>query len=690
MGNQSDNDSLLEMFVFETTQYLERLEELILSNEKSNCYTQTVIGEIFRIMHNIKSSSAMMLLTDISKLAHAMEDFFFFVREEKPKGIDYSVLSDFILEGVDFIKVELQKIKNGDTTDGDPAPLIKNIKEYLVLIKKQNNSTKLMQAKKTTKEQQSDELCQEQKTLLPEANAFKAVIYFQEGCEMENIRAYQVVHQLKELASEIYYLPDDLVENNDSVQIIREQGFEVFFKSEQTYRQILAFCNQNILFKELELIQLENDDEFKQFTISDKVDLDKVNKIKSEEFSAEMPQLQEKTSEKDVSLVIRQSIIGVNVDKLDKLMDLVGEMVIAEAMVTQHPELKGLELDNFNKAARQLRKIINEVQNFVMSMRMVPLVTTFQKMYRVVRDMSKKLNKEVELEIIGGETEVDKNIIEHVSDPLLHLVRNAIDHGLESPAERRKKGKAEAGKITLEARNAGNDVLIVVRDNGKGLNKEKLMKQAKKKGLLRKQEHEMTEREIYNLILVPGFSTKEQTTEFSGRGVGMDVVTNNIEKMGGDVLVDSVPDEGTTITLKIPLTLTIIDGMNISVGEACYTIPINTIKECFKPKETEIIMDLDGNEMIMVRGQCFPIVRLYQLYQVKTEITCLTDGILMMVENNEKMLCLFVDKLLGEQQVVVKTLPSFIGSTIKKKGLVGCTLLGDGSISLILDVAGFF
>ncbi|MFA6619462.1 MAG: chemotaxis protein CheA [Candidatus Neomarinimicrobiota bacterium] len=690
MGNQSDNDSLLEMFVFETTQYLERLEELILSNEKSNCYTQTVIGEIFRIMHNIKSSSAMMLLTDISKLAHAMEDFFFFVREEKPKGIDYSVLSDFILEGVDFIKVELQKIKNGDTTDGDPAPLIKNIKEYLVLIKKQNNSTKLMRAKKTTKEQQSDDLCQEQKTLLPEANAFKAVIYFQEGCEMENIRAYQVVHQLKGLASEIYYLPDDLVENNDSVQIIREQGFEVFFKSEQTYQQILAFCNQNILFKELELIQLENDDEFKQFTISDKVDLDKVNKIKLEEFSAEMPQLQEKTSEKDVSLVIRQSIIGVNVDKLDKLMDLVGEMVIAEAMVTQHPELKGLELDNFNKAARQLRKIINEVQNFVMSMRMVPLVTTFQKMYRVVRDMSKKLNKEVELEIIGGETEVDKNIIEHVSDPLLHLVRNAIDHGLESPAERRKKGKAEAGKITLEARSAGNDVLIVVRDNGKGLNKEKLMKQAKKKGLLRKQEHEMTEREIYNLILVPGFSTKEQTTEFSGRGVGMDVVTNNVEKMGGDVLVDSVPDEGTTITLKIPLTLTIIDGMNISVGEACYTIPINTIKECFKPKETEIIMDLDGNEMIMVRGQCFPIVRLYQLYQVKTEITCLTDGILMMVENNEKMLCLFVDKLLGEQQVVVKTLPSFIGSTIKKKGLVGCTLLGDGSISLILDVAGFF
>ncbi|MDD2211578.1 MAG: chemotaxis protein CheA [Clostridia bacterium] len=690
MGNQSDNDSLLEMFVFETTQYLERLEELILSNEKSNCYTQTVIGEIFRIMHNIKSSSAMMLLTDISKLAHAMEDFFFFVREEKPKGIDYSVLSDFILEGVDFIKVELQKIKNGDTTDGDPAPLIKNIKEYLVLIKKQNNSTKLMRAKKTTKEQQSDDLRQEQKTLLPEANAFKAVIYFQEGCEMENIRAYQVVHQLKGLASEIYYLPDDLVENNDSVQIIREQGFEVFFKSEQTYQQILAFCNQNILFKELELIQLENDDEFKQFTISDKVDLDKVNKIKLEEFSAEMPQLQEKTSEKDVSLVIRQSIIGVNVDKLDKLMDLVGEMVIAEAMVTQHPELKGLELDNFNKAARQLRKIINEVQNFVMSMRMVPLVTTFQKMYRVVRDMSKKLNKEVELEIIGGETEVDKNIIEHVSDPLLHLVRNAIDHGLESPAERRKKGKAEAGKITLEARSAGNDVLIVVRDNGKGLNKEKLMKQAKKKGLLRKQEHEMTEREIYNLILVPGFSTKEQTTEFSGRGVGMDVVTNNVEKMGGDVLVDSVPDEGTTITLKIPLTLTIIDGMNISVGEACYTIPINTIKECFKPKETEIIMDLDGNEMIMVRGQCFPIVRLYQLYQVKTEITCLTDGILMMVENNEKMLCLFVDKLLGEQQVVVKTLPSFIGSTIKKKGLVGCTLLGDGSISLILDVAGFF
>jgi two-component system chemotaxis sensor kinase CheA len=439
----------------------------------------------------------------------------------------------------------------------------------------------------------------------------------------------------------------------------------------------------------MELVQLENDDEFKQFAISNKREENKENKADLERNNARVAQLNKKMSENAIPSVVRQSIIGVNVDKLDRLMDLVGEMVIAESMVTQHPELRGLELVDFNKAARQLRKIINEVQGFVMSMRMVPLATTFQKMHRVVRDMSKNLEKKVELEIIGEETEVDKNIIEHVSDPLLHLVRNAIDHGLESAAERRKKGKTEVGKVVLEARNAGNDILIMVRDNGKGLNKEKLMKQAKKKGLLYKPEREMTDKEIYNLIFAPGFSTKEQTTEFSGRGVGMDVVTNNIEKMGGEVLVDSVPEQGMTITLKIPLTLTIINGMSISVGKSCYIIPINAIKECFRPKETDIVMNFAGKEMIMVRGQCIPIIRLHKLYEVQTAISSLTEGILVMVESNEKTFCLFADALLGEQQVVFKPLPELIRNTIKKKGLAGCTLLGDGSISLILDVAGF-
>jgi two-component system, chemotaxis family, sensor kinase CheA len=216
---------------------------------------------------------------------------------------------------------------------------------------------------------------------------------------------------------------------------------------------------------------------------------------------------------------------------------------------------------------------------------MVPLSATFTKMHRIIRDMSKKLDKEVHLDIVGEETEVDKNIIEHISDPLMHLVRNAIDHGIEDSENRAAKGKPRAGVVTLEAKNAGSDVLIIVRDDGKGLNKDKILKKARENNLLFKNEEDMTDKEIFNLILLPGFSTKDKVTEFSGRGVGMDVVSKNIEAVGGSLSVDSITDKGTIITMKIPLTLAIIDGMNIKVGSSRYTIPIISIKESFRPKE---------------------------------------------------------------------------------------------------------
>jgi len=319
---------------------------------------------------------------------------------------------------------------------------------------------------------------------------------------------------------------------------------------------------------------------------------------------------------------------------------------------------------------------------------MVPLSVTFNKMHRIVRDMCKRLDKDVHLEIIGEETEVDKNIIEHISDPLMHLVRNSIDHGIEQPQERLALGKPRTGTITLEAINTGSDVQIIVRDDGKGLNKEQILKKARENNLLFKNEEDMSDKEIFNLILLPGFSTKENVTEFSGRGVGMDVVRKNIEKVGGTLFVDSTEGRGTVITLKIPLTLAIIDGMNIKVGRSRYTIPINSIKESFRPKEGDIITDPDGNEMIMVRGQCYLIRRLHKLFMVQTDITKFTDGIILMLDQDEKTVCVFADELLGQQQVVVKALPQYIRNFNKVRGLAGCTLLGDGSISLILDIAG--
>lgn len=684
MAGQFSGEPMLDMYIFETTQNIEQLEKCILDSEKSNCYSQTSINEIFRIMHTIKGSSAMMLFNNISVLAHSIEDLFYYLREQKPDNIDCSLLSDHIFSGVDFIKVELQKIVDGEKADGNPSEIIEAIKAFLNDIKRVNPADSLdSKAVPESAEQPHYYIPPNKSENNVSMDYFKAVLYFEDGCEMENIRAYTIIHNIKEFTDEVHYIPNDIIDNDDSINVIREQGFKIYLKTQKSYKELNDFFNQTVFLKELELVLLEDDTELRQFLKTNTVTVE-VNPVVIPRINTDNAD----NSEKEMSTGSGQSIISVSITKLDKLMDLVGEMVISEAMVTQNPDLKGLQLDNFTKAASQLHKITSDIQDMVMSIRMVPLAITFQKMHRVVRDMCKKLDKEVKLELIGEETEVDKNIIEHISDPLMHLVRNSIDHGIEAAAVREAVGKPTAGKITLEAKNSGSDVVILVKDDGKGLNKQKILEKAEKNGLLVKPAVEMSDREIYSLIFLPGFSTKENITEFSGRGVGMDVVVRNIESVGGSVSVDSEEGRGSVITLKIPLTLAIIDGMNIQVGNSRYTIPTKAIKESFRPHKNDLIQDPDGNEMIMVRGMCFRILRLHQLYEVKTRITEFTEGILVMVEHENKTLCIFADELLGQQQVVVKTLPQYIKAKRNVRGLTGCTLLGDGSISLILDIGG--
>lgn len=683
MSENYSSEPMLEMYIFETSQLLEQLERVIITCEKHNMYSQEAINEIFRFMHTIKGSSAMMLFNNIGSLAHSIEDLFYYLREQKPQEVDYSTLSDLVLEGIDFIKVEVEKIKCGDDADGIAEELITKIKSFLEELKVGISPEDIVERPVKQKKQQYY-IAPDKKTEHKTKNRFRAVILFKEGCEMENIRAYTVVHNLVDMAQEVYYLPQDIAENDETTLWIRENGFELFFLTEHSYEEMYEFLMQTIFLKTLDLVQLENDDLFQQFYESKKIDIENNQNIK-------VPKLDQASSKQQVmkeTLSQGQSIISVNVDKLDKLMDLVGEMVIAEAMVTQNPEVAKLELEYFQKAARQLHKITNELQDMVMSIRMVPLSTTFLKMQRILRDMCKKLGKDVRLEVIGEETEVDKNIIESISDPLMHVIRNAVDHGIEDEKERIKKDKEKVGKIILEAKNSGSDVLVIIKDDGKGLKKDKILKKAAENGLLDKPENEMSEEEIFNLILLPGFSTKDSVTEFSGRGVGMDVVVKNLEAVGGSVSVSSIDEVGTTIIFKIPLTLAIIDGMNIKVGDSRYTIPIIAIKESFRPKESDLLADPDGNEMIMVRGQCYPILRLHKHFDVQTPILELNEGILVMVEQDNKTCCIFADELIGQQQVVVKALPNYIKKKRKISGLGGCTLLGDGSISLILDIGG--
>jgi two-component system chemotaxis sensor kinase CheA len=672
-----------EVFIFETSQQLEQMEQSVIKTEALGCYPSDTINEIFRIMHTIKSSAAMMLINNVSILAHTTEDLFYFIREEKPENIDVSALSDLVFESIDFMKQELEKIKVGAEVDGDPEPLIISLKEHLSQLKEINNLTHSEVAnKEPVKEQYYISSNKAAKTNDPKT--YQVVLRFEENCGMENIRAFTVVHNLKDITETFTSIPEDVINDPDCVEIIKKDGFILNIKMQDSPEKLESFFSTMAFIGSVEITELEvveePEEEIRIILSDDEIIVPELTKASREkEPSTEIPSSGSGQS---------QAMISVSVEKLDKLMNLVGEMVISEAMVTQNPDLKGLILDNFSKSARQLRKITNELQDMVMSIRMVPLGPTFFKMNRIVRDISRKLGKDINLKILGEETEVDKNIIEQIGDPLMHLVRNSADHGIETAENRILAGKAKTGTVTLEAKNAGGEVLIIIKDDGKGLSREGILAKAYENGLVGEDAESMTDTEVYNLIFLPGFSTKEAVTEFSGRGVGMDVVAKNIEAIGGNILIESVEGKGTTITLKIPLTLAIIEGMNIRVGESCYTLPIMSIKESFIPKANEIFRDPDEKEMIMIRGQCYPIMRLRDRYKVKTGAMNIEEGILIMLEGENKTVCLFADELLGEQQVVVKNLPKYIRRMRKIDGLAGCTLLGDGNISLILDVNG--
>ncbi|MDF2844529.1 MAG: chemotaxis protein CheA [Herbinix sp.] len=683
MPDKFTGEPLAEMFVFETLQLLQQMEQLMLSSEKEKGFSQHTIDEVFRIMHTIKGSAAMMMLDNIARLTHTIEDTFYYLREEKPKLMDYSSLYDLVFVSVDLINIEILKLKNGDIPDGDSNSLIHSWENYLLNLKQNSR----ISCETSIIEDNFIELAFPSPSINMQnenRDIFVAVIHFEEGCEMENVRAFTILFKLKEIADVLLFTPQDLVDNTDSKDIIRTEGFKIQFKSNRSYEEIEDFFLQTIFLKSLELVQVNEEERNRLFFDND---LTSEPELTDQTFHAMPAKTENKLEDRDVTAALnKQTMISVSVAKLDMLMDLVGEMVIAEAMVIQNPDLNGLELSNFKKASIQLKKITNELQDIVMSIRMVSLSATFHKMNRIIRDMCRKLNKEVHLEIIGEATEVDKNIIDHISDPLMHLVRNAIDHGIEPTTERIKKGKQETGTVVLEAKNSGSDVVIIVRDDGGGLDKEKILQRAREHNLIG-DTTEMTDKEIFHMILLPGFSTNENVTEYSGRGVGMDVVAKNIEAIGGYLSVESEQGRGTIFTMKIPLTLAIIDGMNIMVGKEHYTIPTISIKEFFRPEQGDIIVDIDGNEMIMIRGQCYKLIRLNELYQVTSGNTDSKEGIIIMLEQAEKAICIVADKLLGQQQVVIKALPEYINKFKTIKGLAGCTLLGDGSISLTLDVA---
>ena len=374
--------------------------------------------------------------------------------------------------------------------------------------------------------------------------------------------------------------------------------------------------------------------------------------------------------------------IRVGVEKVDSLINLVGELVITQAMIEQQVnQLDPGVFERLINSVGQLTRNTRELQESVMSIRMMPMDFAFSRFPRMVRDLAGKLGKKIELVTEGAATELDKGLIEKIVDPLTHLVRNSVDHGIENPEDRKKAGKPESGTLTLSASHKGGSIVIEVTDDGKGLDRDKILAKAQSNGLAVSEN--MSDSDVFALIFAPGFSTAEQVTDVSGRGVGMDVVKRNITSMGGSVEIRSALGFGTTISISLPLTLAILDGMSVALGHSQYVVPLNLIVETVQPTAEDIKTVTGEGHMVHVRGEYLPIISLQRLFNQSTDVTDPTQGVLVLIEAEGKKSALFVDRLVGEQQVVIKSLET---NFKKIAGISGATIMGDGSVALILDV----
>ncbi|MFR3785941.1 chemotaxis protein CheA [Agathobaculum desmolans] len=686
----NSGDSVLEMYLYETNTLLEQLDNIMLAAEQADTLSQDDVNEIFRIMHTLKGSAAMMEYEPLMTIAHRIEDLFYLIRENTMDTVpeqDRPKLFDLLFQSIDYFRNEVGKIEKGDPLSTNIDRFVETINMFIDKIKNDGQAAGSSGEAPAADQAAVQEGCAALVENAPAGYPFALRVFLDEGCGMENLRAFMIVSDVRDSGAQFLYEPEDLESNTARSPEIAENGFTMYFAAENERKAALPLISNLGFVKTYQEIDAapapETQKDEKQEPVAEAAEPAEPQKA--------MPAAGGETaSGKGGGHQIRQSLISVNLSKLDQLMAVVGEIVITETMVTASPDLRGIEdakLDNFYKSARQLRKLTDELQDISMSLRMVPVSGTFQKMRRIVRDMGQKLGRKAQLNIIGEDTEIDKTIVDAISDPIMHIVRNSMDHGIEPDEQMRiDAGKDPVGEITLSAQNTGSEVIIKIEDDGMGVDCDAVLRKALQQGLA-SPDVEYSQREIMNFLMMPGFSTNQEVTEFSGRGVGMDVVKKNVETVGGVVTMSSEKGKGSCTTLKIPLTTAIMDGMEVRVGESIFTIPIQNIRQSFKVTEKDIIHDAMQGEIINKMGEFYPVVRLYDVYGIEPQSTSISDGILVWVESSENSCCLFVDELLGKQQVVIKPLPSYLNNfKIKDAGIAGCTILGDGNISLILDV----
>jgi len=728
---EEDREILVE-FINESSEALEKTEVTLLKLEdglsQSDNIDPKIIDDIFRTFHSIKGSAGFIGLQITNAITHVAENLLDLIRKGK------TVLSkshiDIFLELCDVLQMMLEHIQSTFTEDGFKGGL-DDLKSRLKKMvdgdkpEKRKKSEPVKETKKPKSEESTPNMAAQDAFLTPEMiqqfisetqelidSLEQDLLELEKNPDAKELTesAFRSLHSIKGNSGLFNYRDIQQVchKAESFLDTVRAGEVEASSKQISLILQVLDFISkavgnladgrQPLIAGKVGLLDLMDD----MFGIEKEEELEEADKKdetaeeeKQEETEhkesknevvpkLEKPQKQENQAEiSSIQKPKTSEVIRVDVNKLNQLMDLVGEIVVAESMVSQNPALADSHIEELEKSLVNLQKNVRDLQELATAMRMIPLSGLFSKMKRLVRDISGKSNKKVDLEITGGETEVDRSVLESISDPLVHILRNSIDHGIEPTEDRKAKGKRLAGKVVLNAKRVGGEIWIEIIDDGAGLNKDKIKKKAIEKGLLNDTDEDIPDEKIYQMIFTAGFSTAAKVTNISGRGVGMDVVRRNIEKIRGRIDVSSKIDEGTTIILKIPLTTAIIDGMLMRVGNSVYAIPTLDIKESLQVNDENVVELVDGQEVINIREVLIPVLRLDELHNIENGRKSLADGIVVVAENAGKLVGFLVDDIIGQQQLVIKNLSDYVGNI---RGVSGCSVLGDGSICLILDL----
>src|SRR5690625_2064417 len=668
-----DTEQYLDVFIDESMEHLDVLYNQLVELEK-NPTEKMVIEEIFRAAHTIKGMSATMGFEDVAHLTHYIENVFDGIRYEKISVT--AQIIDVLFSAIDKLNAMVEDISGG----GDGKQDVQQIVTYLENIEKGIVNDELAVAVEEQTEISTNSL-----QTLTSIDEFEIAILNQsieqgflnyeisvelrEDCLLKGARVFMVFEVLEQLG--------EIVKSEPSVNDLEEENFDnsftVLFVSKET---------KTVIEEKISKISEINTITIHPFSV-DSYKKEQQNVEESIDEKKEEKQTT-KQSPKQTQQVQTRKTIRVNIERLDTLMNLFEELVIDRGRLEQIST--ELDHDDLRETVERMSRVSGDLQNIILNMRMVPIDQVFNRFPRMTRQLARELGKNVAIDIIGADTELDRTVIDEIGDPLVHLIRNAIDHGIESPEERLNQGKPEQGTVTLKAFHSGNHVFIEILDDGAGINKEKVLKKAIDNGIINEEEANMlTDRQVYELIMESGFSTSEEVSDVSGRGVGLDVVRDTIETLGGNISIDSTPNAGSVFSIQLPLTLSIISVLLIELQDEKYAIPLSSILETAIVHKDEIF-NAHHKKVIDFRGTVVPLTFLNEVFNVPQSET--TEKInndyesVVIVKKGDKMTGLVVDSFIGQQEVVLKSLGNYLTNTF---AISGATILGDGEVALIID-----